>query len=55
MFSCKSAILSEKTFIILTSLTISEFNELIATFSRQWEKHTGQEARDPKKVDDLYL
>ena len=48
MFSYKSAILNEKTFMSLTSLTISEFSELITTFSRQWEKHTGQEARDPK-------
>ena len=48
MFSYNSAILNEKTFISLTSLTISEFNDLSKTFSEQWEKHTNQESRDPK-------
>ncbi len=48
MFLYNSAILNEKTFISLTSLTISEFNELCKTFSRQWEKYTNQEFRDPK-------
>jgi len=48
MFSYNSAILNEKTFISLTSLTISEFNNLCKTFSEQWEKYTNQESRDPK-------
>ncbi len=48
MFSYNSAILDEKTFISLTSLTISEFNELCKIFSIQWEKYTNQESKDPK-------
>ena len=48
MFSYNSAILNEKTFISLTSLTISEFNDLCKIFSIQWEKYTNQESKDPK-------
>ena len=48
MFSCNSAIINEKTFISLTSLTVSEFKDLCKTFSQQWEKYTNQESRDPK-------
>jgi len=48
MFSYNSAILNEKTFISLTSLTVSEFNNLCKTFSIQWEKYTNQESKDAK-------
>jgi hypothetical protein len=48
MFSYNSAILNEKTFISLTSLTIIEFNDLCKIFFKQWEKYTNQESRDSK-------
>lgn len=49
MFSYDTAKEDEKTFISLTSLTISEFSELCAIFGKHWNEFTKQSEKDPKK------
>lgn len=49
MFSYETAKQDEKTFISLTSLTVSEFSELCVIFGKHWNEFTNQSEKDPRK------